>query len=319
MIDPKERIVFLDNTVRSAFDSCRYKTYLNHFHKGRGVAPRTTAPPLRFGSAIHRALEQFHSGADLDMATGAGLRAYQELEENPNVVITETDAMNINKECAMLEGIMEAYAEQYSDDGEKFEALSTELIVEATAGEVTVDNETWLIKYFGKIDVVGRNYDGTELFIMDHKTVSDFREAYYDSLHYDFQTTGYCILGSQYFKDPVRNVTYNIIRKSRLRLKKGESHTQYTERIRNDYAERPEDYFKRVDAVRTQQQLQECYAALLEVGRDIVQCHKTQHWRKNMASCSIYSGCAFRNICVSGVVDSSVNFYLRGERKDGYD
>jgi hypothetical protein len=314
MIDPDKRIITITNSARDEFDSCRYKTYLSHFYKGVGIAPVMPSAPFRWGSCMHLALEQHYAGMPCDMAVGHALRYYSDLLAQPDVFISEDAAVKIEKEMAMIEGFMPAYVEIYSDDAEKFEIVGQELVLSRHIGSIKDnDGDIWTIMYSGKIDMLLRRHSDQQLVVLDHKSVSMFQESHHDKLQFDYQTTGYCWLAEQLSDEPVRNVIYNCIRKSALRGKGGESRRQLASRIRDDYLERPETYFKRLTPVRTAEQKNELIAAVNLVANDLLRTYKTDAWRKNMAPCSIYSGCQFLSICGSGVVDDTVNFRLKVE------
>lgn len=312
MIDPDKRIITITNSARDEFDSCRYKTYLSHFHKGAGIAPLMPSAPFRWGSCMHLALEQYYAGMSGEMAVGHALRYYSDLLAQPDIFISPDAAIKIEKEMAMIEGFMPAYIETYAGDGEQFEVIAQELVLTETIG-VIHDNTgaMWTIQYSGKLDMLLRRHEDQKLVVLDHKSVSMFQESHHDKLQFDYQTTGYCWLASKHTSEPVNDVIYNCIRKSALRGKTGESRPQLTMRIQEDYLERPETYFKRLTPIRTTIQMNELISVVNLVANDLLRTYKSNTWRKNMAQCSIYSGCQFLPICASGVVDDSVNFRLK--------
>lgn len=314
LIDPSARVITLTNSSRSTFDTCRYKFYLAYLHKGVGIAPFTTKPPLRFGTAVHAALGQYYSGADIDVMVGAGLKHYRDLVDDPNVTLMPNDAAEFEKEKAKVEGMLRAYAERYDPaTNDSFEVVGTELVITHTLGHIGITeypgfHNSWRVDIAGKLDVLGKDADG--YFVMDHKTMAAFREAFYDKCLFDFQTTLYCILAMSFLKEPINRVIYNCMRKSALRGSSGESPAQLMTRIKADYLERIETYFNRITAIRTASQIGEGLTAVEEVAADAINGYLFQRFRKNMSSCDIYSGCPFRTICASGQIDE-INFRLK--------
>lgn len=314
MIDSKNHTITLTNSARDEFDTCRYKTYLSHFYRDVGITPALPSAPFRWGSCMHLALEQYYAGMSPEMAVGHALKYYSDILNKPDVFISGDAAVKIEKEMAMIEGFMPAYVEMYADDGEKYEIIGQELVLSHHIGSLK-DNEgnLWTIYYGGKIDMLLRRHTDQKLIVLDHKSVSMFQESHHDKLMFDYQTTGYCLLASEYSGEPVNNVIYNCIRKSGLRGKAGESRPQLASRIRDDYLERSETYFKRIDTMRTTEQKNELIGTVNYVANDLLRTYKANAWRKNMSSCAIYSGCQFLSICASGVIDDTINFRLKTE------
>lgn len=311
IIDPKNRILLLNNTGRGTFDTCRKKAWYAHVAgSGYGIVEKLAPSPLRIGSAVHSVLMQHYAGADEAYAIAAGLAHYREVEENPNITMTPELADAFNKETAIVEGFFPAYRAHWMIDDADWKPVASEINIDHDLGIVVSENNAgWAVRYTGKIDLIVEDAGG-ELIVVDHKTLSQFRDSYFDRLHFDYQVTGYAMLASMYLGRTINQVIYNCIRKSLLRLKMGESKPQFLSRIITDYAEDPGKYFKRVQCIRTDAQFCDWRNACIEAALDIINAFERGYFRRNMAVCDMYSGCPYRELCVANI-DDHPNFVHR--------
>lgn len=308
VVDFETKTVNITNSLRQTFDACHYKAYLEHIHNGYGIRPITPSSPLRMGSAMHQVLDAYYRGS-LEYAKITAGNAIMRVMDDPNITLTDDLLFQLNKEAAMIEGFIEPYHEYWKEEDRPYSVLEIEKPISLNVGVIETSNFDrrpieWQVMLHGKIDIL-REHGTTE--VMDHKSVSQFRAAAHDKAAFDYQTSIYCLLASEYLKRPITQVTYNVVRKSALRGIKGESRAQFIQRISDDYSASPDKYFKRITGVRTEEQLKEAYSAVMDVGVELLRHDRSGFWRKNMATCDIYSGCPYVELCASGVIDT-INF-----------
>lgn len=320
IIDQKNHILYLNNSGRSTFDVCRKKAFYSDVAgAGYGLKEKLAASPLRIGSAVHSVLMQHYAGAPEEFAIAAGLAHYKAIEDDPNVLMTPALADAFNKEVAIVEGFFPSYRQHWMiDDSELGEVIAAEQKIETEVAVITVGGETWSIRVIGTIDLITENADG--ILVTDHKTLSQYRDAYFDRLQFDHQVTGYAVLAGRYLARGVQKVMYNCIKKPLIRLKANETKPQFLARIHEEYEMDPGKYFKRVPCIRTRDQFDEWDQAMHEVAEDVIACIQANSWRRNMAICDMYSGCSYRNLCVSNLDDDPVNLVHRtAPEEDGED
>lgn len=98
----------------------------------------------------------------------------------------------------------------------------------------------------GKIDGAFRLWDETWLFETKTKARID-DNVIQDRLTYDLQCMLYCWAIEQLTGERPAGIRYNLVRRSQLYRRKGESHADYIARVNEDIAARPDHYFLRYD------------------------------------------------------------------------
>ncbi|MEO5366710.1 MAG: PD-(D/E)XK nuclease family protein [Magnetococcus sp. WYHC-3] len=300
-----EKQIELSNSKRTCFDTCHKKFYYSYLYEDVGLEEKLPPSPLRLGSAIHTVLMHHYSGASAEIAVQAGVATYNSIFEDIEILITEKEATAIDKEIAIVEGFIKPYTDFWADEDAEFKIMATELDLSTSISPQ--------VRYSGRLDLVVERKG--QLYVVDHKTLSMFRAPYFNRLHFDYQLTGYAWLAAKHFKQPV-GVIYNCIKKPAIRQKMHETKPEFLARIRDVYDDDPQDYFKRVECVRTLDQINEFKLACAEVASDMIfAINSGTNYRRNMATCDIYSGCIFNGMCVSNTPDLT-NFRLRRTRTE---
>ena len=103
----------------------------------------------------------------------------------------------------------------------------------------------------------------------------------------------------------VQGVIYNFVKKSLLRRHIKENKEQFGRRILNDYQKRPEYYYKRHYAYRSQEHLDLFEEDLKTTARDILTRCKGEDWPRNPDACwNFNSACEYIPICFQKVPDN---------------
>jgi len=251
-------MMYLTNSEMQTFQTCPRKHH--YIYNLCRITPRPQEP-LYMGSAIG-------IGLDAIWENNPGyLRAFEDYldrygEDKKKVALYA-------KGVAMLKGYIKYW------DPDDWELIQTEKKV-----QLKIDNN---LTYRGMIDKVVRNRRDGCLYLIDHKTSSDNIQDpssdYWTELMINPQATGYKVALEAEYKEEVR-IIWDVIKKhssqgpklkKSIRLKKDEtddefelrkadlmeSDQEYSDRVLQDYLEKPEYYYKRKVLGRTSEDLKE--------------------------------------------------------------
>jgi hypothetical protein len=168
---------------------------------------------------IHGALELWHT---LPVDNHRLLAVLDFLDgKYPSRGIDAKEKANWHLARAMVMG----YAERYTQ--EEFEVLHAEKEFEAEIRNPDTGRPSQTFTIAGKVDGIVRV--GNDLYLLEHKTASTLTSDYLDRLWTDTQIALYCFyLRQQGF--PVVGVIYNILLKSRLQQRAGETDEEFEAR-----------------------------------------------------------------------------------------
>ena len=152
----------------------------------------------------------------------------------------------------------------------------------------------------GKIDAV--SVDG----LIEHKTTGNYitDEYMYKVDFMNDQVSNYLIA-----KEETRPVTYTVITKPTIRLKKTETLDEYIERCEAWYDEDTERKIRVFTVSRTKEELEEQRKNLVAMAKEIKRCDREKFFYRNDRACSIL-GCPFSGICsnYNGDAETLVDF-----------
>jgi len=134
-------------------------------------------------------------------------------------------------------GMLMGYASNYASDRKKWK------INRKTGVEAWFDINMGPFDYRGKIDLLPI-IDGKQR-VLDHKIISKLDGAFIEALPMDGQLRSYLLGTRRGLNLNPKQVTYNMIKKCKLRRKSSESLKDFSDRIQLDYMNRPEFYFHR--------------------------------------------------------------------------
>ncbi len=208
----------LTYSALNCFRNCpqKYKLrYVDHL--------RRPEPPeaLAFGDVIHGALELHYT---LPADNHRLLAVLDFLDARyPNRGIDAKEKANWH----LARAIMMGYAERYAH--EEFEVLHVEKEFEAEIRNPDTGRVSQTFTMAGKVDGIVRLLSDGDLYLMEHKTASSLTSDYLDRLWTDTQIALYCYyLRQQGF--PIVGVIYNVLLKSRLQQRQGETDTEFEAR-----------------------------------------------------------------------------------------
>ncbi|MBQ3344433.1 MAG: PD-(D/E)XK nuclease family protein [Kiritimatiellae bacterium] len=229
----------------AAFLACPRKHYYQY---ELGLEREESAPALRFGSAMHRALEARANGEGL-------LESYEAAKDGQQL----TDPIELAKLYGLLGGYFHLYGRA---DGEK-EAIA-KMHPECQWTLPIPSSRTF--QHVGVIDGLAVLKDGRTA-IVEHKTtgedISDTSD-YWTRLQFNGQLFLY-VLAARANGWDVDTVIYDVIRKPAIRQKQNETAEEYGDRLVADAMERPEFYYARREVA-----ILDSAIAEFEIQRDVI-------------------------------------------------
>lgn len=291
--------IVLSNSARVSFCSCR-KAF--EFRFLRGLRSRGYAKNLAVGTMVHDGLERYYTGAPWD-AHGAGERFLAaEKELCPDFTMTDEEKVQFEFDKALTDIMVKAYQQRY--DRNEWSVFGVE-----KEGRLHLDR-VHTVDYAFKLDLIIRERSSGQLMLVEHKTVGGTGiEEYISRLELDTQSTGYWACVEALYGEPLSCVTYNLLVKPSLRLKKEETQAEFIERIRAEYQANPERYFIRSNVYRSQAQLEGWLDDMISIARDLKNAGRQNRFYRCPSSCNQWGKtCSYRSICMEDTSDMETSY-----------
>ena len=210
----------LTYSALNAFRNCPRKYKHRYIDRLR---PMERAEALAFGSVIHEALEKWYS-LPVDMHRLLTVLALLDEDQGfPNHQADPQQKANWQLARAMMVG----YASRYAQ--EDFEILAVEKAFDAEIRNPDTGRTSQTFTMAGKVDGVVKSLADGELYVLEHKTASTITSDYLDRLWTDTQVALYVFYLRQ-IGYPIVGVIYNVLLKSRLQQRAGETQQEYEAR-----------------------------------------------------------------------------------------
>ena len=183
------------------------------------LRPREKAESLSFGSVIHGAIELWYRSA----ADSNRLWTVLDFIDQQFPLRAGDDGQKAtwNLARAMFTG----YASRYAS--EDFEIVEVELPFTGEIRNPDTGRPSQTFVMAGKADAIVKRSDG--MYLLEHKTASSIDANYLDKLWTDTQIALYSFYLRQ-LGYPIVGVIYNVLLKSRLKQKAGETEAEYEAR-----------------------------------------------------------------------------------------
>lgn len=265
-----------------------------------GWRPAKDSDALRFGTLMHKGLEAFWKGEDVDAAlTG------------------ESDPFELAKAEELLRGYMGVYTREIYD------VLAVEPRFEAPL----LNPETWApsrtYTLAGKIDVIVREKATGRVCVIEHKTTTTIDEDYWAKLQMDGQISTY-VLGAEALGHQITDTIYDVIRKPGLRpLKatpietrkykadgtlyanqrdKDETPDEYRARVRLEIECNLGSYYEQRVVPRIESQLKDFLFDAWQSGKQIREAQLANRAPRNPDACFQWGArCSFWSVCTAGM------------------
>lgn len=290
-----------------------------------GYRVKDKAGPLRFGSAMHRALERWWlTVGDLE----AALATFD--ETNPEDPSEEPiDPFERAKGRALMMG----YHARWSN--EDFEVLFVERQFEVALVNPDTGAESRTFRLGGKIDAGIRQAGAYK--IVEHKTTSEdigIDSAYWKRLRIDPQISTYFVGGASLGLGEPISCMYDVIRKPGLKPCKAtqniryrndgqpyanqrlvdETPGEYEARIIEDIASQPDRYYQRGDVPRLESDKDEAALDLWQHAREVADADRLGRHPRNPDGCVRFGRvCDYFEVCTgSESLDNEFRFRKSG-------
>lgn len=259
-------MLVIDSTQAKCFSNCKRRFYWNYVEQLRKSEYEEDSVDLRFGQAIHSALELY---GEKTTDTAPVLEKFRsEFVDLPGEQV-KTAEHGVK--------LLEAFFPYYKANFSEWETLQTEEV-----GHITIGGN---IDYVCKIDRVIR-WRGN-VYCVDWKTTKSTRKAgFFDKFALDFQPTGYIKWCKEKYGECSGFIPVGMFLGYRSRAYKGEPagfHCDFDYTIVN----------------RTQEDIDAFEADLLMIEDEMEQATTTNKWRRNPDYCSSYKGCQYSQLCQS--------------------
>ncbi|MBX3387190.1 MAG: PD-(D/E)XK nuclease family protein [Phycisphaeraceae bacterium] len=206
----------LTYSALNTFRNCPRKYHLRYVE---GLRRPERPEALAFGSVIHSALEAWYRL----VGDPARLLKVQDLIEAA-FPLRDADPA-VRHHWHLARAMFEGYAARYPSEPFEIVEIEKEFTAEIRNPDTGRESQTFVIG--GKADGIVR-MDG-ELYLLEHKTASSITSDYLDRLWTDTQIALY----SHYLRElgyPIVGVLYNVLLKTRLRQREGETLDEYEQR-----------------------------------------------------------------------------------------
>jgi len=283
--------------------ACRKK---HEYRYRQQLVPAEEKRPLTLGKSVHIGLESIYETGKVDHAlqSAGEYLAHSTYAEELTPLVYE-----------MLRG----YCEYRKEDPELYEVLYIELPFKLPLISPS-GRASRIFDIVGRVDmVVRRKSDGT-IWLFEHKTVGTKDRNYFNRLDTDYQVRAYAWAVSRFLGMQVKGVVYNVLRtklpaepdvlKSGKISKRanidttlevfeaalsrtGSDPSEYADildRLRNE----GNTFFLREEREFTPEELHQWALDFYFITRDI---RNSGSPYRNPASCTLYGGCEFRELC----------------------
>ena len=295
------------------FQSC-HKSYDNRYNKH--LVPLEQNETLFLGSLIHDCLEMWYKRDLNDLS----------IEIQIGRLIDEAYPMRVSdekqkKDWHLAKAMMDGYINQYQQ--EDFRIIDTELEFSVPIINPITNRQSRSFELMGKVD--GLVMLNNEYYIMEHKTAALITGDYIEKLPMDFQINLYAMALSRFKNIPIAGVIYNVIQKSRIRQKLGESEEQFEIRrqeliqksktgktsAKRQMPESDESFQYRLQSIYqddkmfhreilylSQTDIQRTQNQLWEITQEILTTQRRGVWSQNTDNCFKYhSPCMYFTLC----------------------
>jgi hypothetical protein len=295
------------------FQSC-HKAYYNRYKKN--LVPLEKDEILFLGSAIHNALELWYNRKPDDQSI------YYQIHNLINEAYPLRDSDERQKrDWHLAKAMMGGYLNHYP--AEDFDVIDTELEFRIPITNPATKRASRSFEFMGKVDALVKLDD--LYFIMEHKTASLITGDYIEILPMDFQINLYAMALSKYKNIPIAGVIYNVIQKSKIKQKQGETLEQFEIRknelirksktgktsAKRQMPESDEDFQYRLKSVYqdpkmfhreilyiSNEDIRRTQHQLWEITQEILNTHRRGVWSQNTDTCFRYHRpCMYFPLC----------------------
>jgi len=244
--EPKQRFPYISASSRAAFKTCRYRW---HFRYMRKLEPKVAAPPLRFGTLLHTALEHYYKPGIKRGPHPARVfeKAYsREFEQALHLGFRDDDGV-WHDALSLGVDMLEHYVDHYGPDDE-WRVLASEQKFEEPVHDPQTGEQIGI--YIGVLDLIMEQRSSGNIWLWDHKGVKSIDTGY---LAMDDQSSGYWTYGEPWLRrqgilKPTRElqgITFNFLRKAVRDTREQNELGQYLNKDGTVSKVQPAEFFER--------------------------------------------------------------------------
>lgn len=288
----------LTNSARSTFLNCRQKFEWQYM---RRLSPRAPELPFLVGGLVHNGLERMYKKGRFDEAAEREI-VEAACDEAAERAMTPEQSDQVWEQKAQVMGILRGYSKLYLKKD-----LATWKIVEAEKSFAYPMPNGW--KAEGKRDMVvrlkqadpRRKLKAGALGLVEHKTASRVDASYVSKLPLDNQIIGYSNSIKKELGVIPDFVTYNVMKKTKLRHGKKETFEAFVKRVEDDYSWNPSEYFYRETLTFTTRDVKRFEEELFRFAVEMERAIDEGYFYKNTGQCTIYGKpCVYMPLCIQG-------------------
>lgn len=291
------------------FNLCSYKYMWGYV---AGIEGATARAGQNYGSGLHLPLSCYYKalreGRTMDEALKEECKAIiqQHFLENPQPETTARGKVEFRNAARAIQAF-EAYLARWGS--EDFEVLGVEEPFEVELGRFEAQGPPYnfqlgsdpvivTVIFRGIRDLRVRWHD--QLWVMDHKTSTEWSDLSVDEGKASFQFMGYAWVEKQICEGyhPYPSI------KSALTLPIGGvignyivSRAPYAEGRKPTPRDLPRDYFHREAYPYDEAQLNEWHSDAMEIAREIFSRWQSENWKRNRTACAHWGRCEFYRLC----------------------
>jgi len=273
----KDKMVLTYSNIRLA--DCPRKFKLRVID---GLVPIVKKRALALGYLVHY-------GRDKGLAA-----ALDQIDYASAISSDEVDKMHIDE--AILTGILSNADEVFKDNGNV--EREPEWLLPVRNPDTL--RHSRLFNIGGKADGIyeGNNVGGNWWTVIEEKTTARSPgESDILKLDLDQQVMNEVACLQRARGILVDYVKYRYLLKPFIKQRKDESVEQYCTRIKQDYKDRPEFYFREEKLLIDQKQVREWERDLWHITQVLNFCYRNNHWYKNTSRCAEWGGCIYLPLC----------------------
>ncbi len=311
-----ERMVWTQSALR-LYRNCKRRFCWKYLFR---LDPKYTSHFLILGTAFHECLGEWYKGkhSQMDAIALKRVQLLQKEAQEQHEFYGEDEWLKLQAAIAMFQGMMAGYSQMYAADRNNW-------VIDRNMIERQFMVNCGEFDYSGKIDLSARlkqRKKAQPKFIVEHKTASDINEAYINRIALDTQCRAYVWGSIHGCGEDIRTVVYDVVRKSKLRLKQKETATEFCERISDDYLSRPGFYFYREPLIVSKSDLDAFEFEMRQTHKDYeLWCSgefgdplDPRTWGINDDYCTAYHRtCEYFQLCAGSLDRGTATFYDQRE------
>ncbi len=293
-------IIYLRTSERTSFKRCRFAWEIAYNMK---LKPKVSAPPLRFGTLVHKAMEAyFPPGIKRGpLPADTFLQEYErELAEAKSKFGFRDEDGDWHEAGALGVDMLEHYVDVYGKE-EEWKVIASELAFQVPI----LKKKTYELVYVGIIDGVWQHRSTKEIVLRDWKTARAIPEKMGTHLTLDEQPGSYWAYAPEFLRankilkpnQRLRGIDFLYMRKAMRDQRARNKDGHYLNKDGSVSKQQPSAYFKLVPTKRSEAEQLSLRARVLAEAREqrLVRAGKLESYKNpGQMNCQ---GCGFTDIC----------------------